>query len=198
MSRILDLDDFGTDTNFSNQGIETASTQETNKLAAFEQGYKAGWDDANKAQTEESQALSADLEANLRDLSFTFHEAKAHVLKGVEPLIKDMIATVLPATAKASLPNMVAEFLQKLTENATSGPILLVCASETLPLIEGFVPEDPGFPLQFQEDNSLTSGQVFLRFGSQEQLIDLAGAIEQIETIVADFFALNERLEANG
>lgn len=198
MGRALILEDFGTRAFVGTEGAVSASAQEAEKLASFEQGYKAGWDDANKAHSEENHALSADLEANLRDLSFTFHEAKAHVLKGVEPLIREMAARVLPEAAKVSLPGMVGDALQPLLDGAVAAPVVLLCNPGSRSLIEGFIPEEPGFPLELRDDPTLTEGQVFLRFGDREKIVDLSSAIEGINAMISDFFTLNERKEANG
>ncbi|MCA8882434.1 MAG: flagellar biosynthesis protein [Rhodobacteraceae bacterium] len=198
MGRVLVLEDFGAGIVSDGAVVASASVQEEQKLAAFEQGYKAGWDDANKAHTEESSALSADLEANLRDLSFTFHEAKSHVLKGVEPLLRELVASVLPESAKVALPAMVGEALQPLLEGAAAAPVLVMCAPQTRPLLDGFIPSDPGFPLELRDDPTLADGQVFLRFGEREKIVDLASAINDVETMVGDFFKLNERKKANG
>ena len=46
------------------------------KLAAFEKGYTAGWEDAVAAQDDEVAELRADLGRNLQALSFSYHEAQ--------------------------------------------------------------------------------------------------------------------------
>ena len=61
------------------------------KLAAYEQGYKAGWDDAAAAQSEDQTRIRVDLARNLQQLSFTHQEARAHILKAVEPLLEEMV-----------------------------------------------------------------------------------------------------------
>jgi hypothetical protein len=49
------------------------------KVASFEQGYKAGWDDAVAAQSEDQTRIRADLARNLQSLSFTYQEARSHM-----------------------------------------------------------------------------------------------------------------------
>ena len=48
---------------------------EEQRLASFEQGYSAGWEDAVQAQEQSRGQVSAELAKSLEDMSFTYHEA---------------------------------------------------------------------------------------------------------------------------
>lgn len=71
------------------QGAETVITDlsalEEARLASYEQGFSAGWEDALAAQADDRKQLAADLAHTLQSLSFTYHEARAHILRGLEP-----------------------------------------------------------------------------------------------------------------
>ena len=112
MGRTLVLEDFGGPLDALTAAGRGAALPEEQRLAAFEDGYQAGWDDAARALSESHQKLSADLAQNLGDLAFTFHEARAHVLKGVEPLLRQMVSRILPDVARHALPGLVVEMLQ--------------------------------------------------------------------------------------
>ena len=58
---------------------------EDEKLAAYDTGYRAGWDDANAAQSDDQTRMKADLARNLQTLGFTYHEARTHILKALWP-----------------------------------------------------------------------------------------------------------------
>ncbi len=79
------------------------SAIEESKLASYEQGYKAGWDDAAAALAEDQTRIRADLARNLQQLSFTYQEARSHILKAVEPLLEEMVGRLLPDMARETL-----------------------------------------------------------------------------------------------
>src|SRR5690554_3073622 len=89
---------------------------EETRLAAFEQGYKAGWDDSSAAKEGEQRHLRADIARNLQELSFTWNEARAHVLRSVAPLVEQMCTRVVPEVARAAIGQTVLAELQPLLE----------------------------------------------------------------------------------
>jgi flagellar assembly protein FliH len=167
--------------------IEPVAFEEA-KLTAFEKGYQAGWDDAVAAQDSETARLHGDLGRNLQALSFTFHEARHHMLEALRPLLIDMTAKVLPEVARASLPALVAEQLMPLAEELASAPVTVLANPAVLPQIEEILTRDDSLPLAFTPENSLSEGQVYLRFSETETRIDLDAVITMISQAVATYF----------
>ena len=199
MGRRLALEDFGGPQRRRAGEVAVEALPEEQRLAVFEDGYRAGWDDASRALAESHQKLSADLAHNLSDLAFTFHEARAHVLKGVEPLLRQFVSRVLPVVAQHALPGLVAERVEELLKAASSAPLLLLVSPESRTEVEAVLPSSLGFPLEIREEPTLAQGQVFIRAGEIEQAVDLTAALAGIEAAVDDFFNLNdERLKAHG
>lgn len=199
MGRRLALEDFGGPPRHRTPEVPAEILPEEQRLAVFEDGYRAGWDDASRALAESHQKLSADLANNISDLAFTFHEARAHVLKGVEPLLRQFVSRVLPAVAQHALPGLVAERVEGLLRTAASAPLLLLVSPQSRAEVEAVLPASPGFPLEIREEPTLAEGQVFIRAGEIEQAVDLTAALAGIESAVDDFFNLNdERLKAHG
>jgi flagellar assembly protein FliH len=199
MGRTLVLEDFGGPLEAVSAAHRAAALPEELRLAAFEEGYQAGWDDAARALSESHQKLAADLAQNLGDLAFTFHEARAHVLKGVEPLLRQMVARILPEVARHALPSLVVEMLDDMVKTSASAPVILKVSPESRAEIEAVLPPSPGFPLEVRVEPTLAEGQVFIRTGEVEQAVDLTAALTEIEAAVDDFFNLNdERLQAHG
>lgn len=192
------LEDFEVPTRGSLAKTPSAAVVEEQRLTAFEQGYKAGWDDAAAAQTEDTSRISADFANNLRDLSFSFHEARAHVLAGAEPLIRDMVARVLPEIARATLPQIVGERIDAILQETADRPVRLMVSPATRPALEQILPSDPGFPLEVVEEPTLGEGQIFLRAGTVEQGIDLGRVLTEITALVDDYFTLSEKEVVNG
>lgn len=158
------------------------------RLAAFETGYKAGWDDAAAAEADTQGRIGADLARNLQALSFTYHEARGAVLKSLEPLLHEIVAQILPELARATLAETVAERLRPMARAAAGVPVEVTCsAANHETLAQAFAGQDQ-LPLRLTVEPTLGDGQVYLRFGDTEEQIDLGGAIAGIATAVTDFF----------
>ena len=73
------------------------------RLNAYEKGYVAGWEDNGKQADADDSTRRAAIERQVEQLSFTYHEARGHVLKSLEPLFAAMIETLLPAMTRSSI-----------------------------------------------------------------------------------------------
>ncbi|SPH23428.1 hypothetical protein DEA8626_02491 [Defluviimonas aquaemixtae] len=183
-------------TDLTDERVELGQAElEECRLAAYEQGYTAGWDDAVAAQDQEVAKLRADLGRNLQDLSFTYHEAHSHVLRTLEPLLKDMVSKVLPAIAHESLAPVVLEHLRPMAKDLAGRPVALVANPANRELLERTVIADAKFPVAFREEPSLGDGQVYLRLGDEESRIDLDGVIKAIADAVSGFFQIEKQEE---
>lgn len=165
------------------------------RLAAYEQGYAAGWDDAAAAQDAEVARLRADLGRNLEDLAFTYQEAHSHVLRTLEPLLQDMVTKVLPAIARESIGHVVLDHLRPLARELAGAPIAIVANPANRAAIERLLVAEAGFPLSFEDEPSLGEGQVYLRLGEAESRVDLDGVIAAISAAVSAFFRIEKHEE---
>lgn len=168
------------------------------RLASYEQGYTAGWEDCVTAQTDEKGQMAADLAHNLQSLSFTYHEARAHILKAIEPLLVDLVAQLLPSVAKSALAPAVLTALVPLSATAADGPIRVMFNPTIRDVIEPLIKQSKGPPLLLVEETTLGAGQVFLQLGESEVRVDLDGAIAEIKLAVNDFFNLTTKEIPNG
>jgi flagellar biosynthesis/type III secretory pathway protein FliH len=171
---------------------------EEEKLSAYEQGYTAGWDDSSAAQAEEQAQLSAEIARNLQALTFTFHEARTHVLRSIEPLLADMVTRLLPEVARAALAPVVRETLQPLAEDLAGSPVEIVLNPVARPAVEAILEENAGLPVTLIEEPSLSEGQLYIRLGQAETHVDLDAAVAAIATAVQDFFTLSGKDNSNG
>lgn len=196
MSRRVQLEVFEL-TDMTDERVELGQAElEECRLAAYEQGYTAGWDDAVAAQDSEIARLRADLGRNLEDMSFTYHEAHSHVLLTLEPLLNDMVTKVLPTIARQSLGPMVLEHLVPLGRELAEAPVCLVANPANRALLERLVIAEAPFPLTFSEEATLGDGQVHLKFGTEaETRIDLDGVIDAISSAVSGFFRIEKHEE---
>ncbi len=177
--------------------LDVMALEET-KLAAYENGYTAGWDDAAAAQSEDQAKLQADLARNLQSLGFTYQEARVHVLRAIEPLMTEMVGRLLPAIAREALAPVVMAELMPMAAQLADTPVTLVLNPAARPAIEALLERAPGLPVILSEEPSLGEGQVYLRLGQQEAKIDLTRATQEIASAVCAFFQLLERTPRNG
>ncbi len=172
-----------------------AQNMECERLTAFERGYKAGWDDSVNALSVERKAISADFAANLADLSFTYHEARGHVLRQLESLVIDTFARVLPECAKSALPQVVWDHVHRIATDVASAPVTVLVSPGSQLIFESILPPDPGFPVVVVEEPTLTDGQVFVRSQKGELAINQATVLADIEVAVREFFQTHEQDE---
>jgi flagellar assembly protein FliH len=168
------------------------------KLASYDIGYRAGWDDANAAQTEDQTRIRADLAHNLQTLGFTYHEARSHILKAIEPLMLQVVGRLLPAIARETLAPIVLETLMPLAEGLGDHPVTLVLSPASRAPVEALLEQSTGLPLTLQEEPTLGEGQVYIKLGNIEAQIDLDQATADIAAAVRGFFVLPGKDRPNG
>jgi len=196
MSRTFVLESFDAPTGTEMAAAAAHSRDaEADRLSTFERGYKAGWDDSVAAQSEERRAISADFAANLADLSFTYHEARGHVMRQLEDLVTETFSRVLPACAKMALPRVVWEHVERLAAEVSGTPVTVLVAPGAGALLDGLLPAEPGFPISVVEEPTLADGQVFIRSQQGELAVDQATALADIETSVRAFFTAHDQDE---
>jgi hypothetical protein len=189
----LALEDFGV---FAGPvPIETVSADrlEAEKLGAFDKGYAAGWEDASAA-CEQAHAEGADAAlARLQDVSFTFHEARAQILRSFLPLVEAITSRVVPAALQATLGARLTELVETTVADATTAEVRLLAAPGEGRRLESALAGRVSFPVAVREDESLAAGLVHLRVGQSEHEIDLAGFESRLsEALAALDTALDE------
>lgn len=163
------------------------------RLAAYEEGYTAGWEDAENATSQDQTRVGADLARNIQALGFTYHEARMHVLRAVGPLLQEMVGRLLPEMAREALAPIVLQTLMPLAEKMADAPVSLVLNPVARPAVEALLEQATGLPLTLIEEPTLGEGQVYLRLGDTETHIDLDRATAEIATAVRGFFGLSEK-----
>jgi len=170
---------------------------EDERLAAFETGYQAGWDDAVKAQAEDARRITADLAQNLQDLSFTYEEAHAAVLQALRPLLTQMTTAVLPRVAQESLGPRLAEMLDEIARDQGRLAVTIAASPDDAPRLAQLLEDRADIGAKLTEDDTLGPGQVSLRFGETEHEIDLAEVLAGIDTAIRGFFDQTQQGKAS-
>ncbi|SIO32148.1 hypothetical protein [Vannielia litorea] len=158
------------------------------QLAAFDKGYREGWDDAARAHAEEQRAIAADLARALDDMSFTYHEARRAMLAEMRALITGIVAKVLPGTLAGSLGPTILERIEAAVQARSEVSVEVTVAPGNMARIEPLLQGAATIPVRLAEEPSLGPGQAVLRFASAEEIIDLDAVLEGIAQVVAGFF----------
>ena len=170
--------------------VEATAVAEA-KIASFEQGYSAGWDDAVAAQQGDQTRIRADLARNLQSLSFTFQDARSHVLQAIRPLILEMVNRLLPEVARETLAPTVLDAVMPLADTLADAPLTLVLNPAVRGQVEDLLAQATGLPMVIDEEPTMPEGQVYVRFGTTETKVDLAQVTTDIAIAVRAFFNLN-------
>jgi flagellar assembly protein FliH len=173
------------------QPLIEASALDEAKVASFEQGYSAGWEDAAAAQEGDQTRIRADLARNLQSLAFTFQDARTHVLQAIRPLILEMTTRLLPEVAREALAPAVLEAVMPLADDLADAPLTLVLNPAVRDRVEALVAQATGLPMQIEEEPSLGEGQVYIRMGPTETKVDLTEVTDDIAAAVRGFFNLS-------
>jgi flagellar assembly protein FliH len=175
--------------------VLTAQALEEARLAAYEEGYKAGWDDAVAAAEADGQSQQREVARHLQELSFGYHEVRAHLRDGLVPLLEAICSRVVPELARAALGGLAREALMPMADAALDRPVRMLVHPDARRTLEAALYGLVAPPFEIVEEPSLSPGQVHLRAGVEERRIDVDAASEAIAGAVAEFFATHDQPE---
>ncbi|SIO49765.1 flagellar assembly protein FliH [Rhodovulum sp. ES.010] len=168
------------------------------RLNAYEEGYKAGWDDAAAAENEEHARVSADFAKTLQEMSFSYHEARAHVLAALGPLLTAMVERVVPHIASAGFARTVVETAMQMAEAEANRPVRLRINPDNREALDALIGEDPGLPLAIVDDDTVGPGQALVSGTESECEIDIDGMLAAIQTALDEFLKTEEEARRHG
>lgn len=161
---------------------------EDQKLQAFEEGYQAGWTDADKNHTDEQNNIGEEFLNSLRDLSFTYQEALNRLNRGLKPMFEQMIKALLPQTTNAALRAHVIEQLLLLAGTQTQAQITLRVSDSCLHTMEELLDGvEFKLPVVLIADETLTPRQLFVALDSIEREINLDVVCQEITAALNAF-----------
>jgi flagellar assembly protein FliH len=158
-------------------------------LAAYEDGYRNGWDDCARAEAESRHHVGADLAAALREMTMTHAEARAEVLASLGPLFEEIAGSLLPALAAAAVAPAVVAELRAAAAAGAAGRAVLIAAPGALPALERLLPAAPDLEVELRGEPAYAEGQVSLRFGAERRDIDLGEAADRMAAAIRAFVA---------
>lgn len=189
MTRLLCLEDFTICDAPAPEAPPPQAPDTDAALAAYEDGYRNGWEDCAKAEAETHRRIGADLAASLHASTLTFAEARQDVLACLGPLFEDMAAQLLPRlAAEAVAPTVIAE-LQSIAVTATTARIVMMAAPAALPALDRLIGDHATPDIDLRAEPAFADGQVSIRFGAEQRDIDLSDAATRMAAAIREFIA---------
>ncbi len=153
---------------------------EDQRLASFEQGYSAGWEDAFEAQEKDQLRITGKLAESLGDLSFVHEEATAQLLASLEPVFGVVVDLVLPEIMVKAFGQHIVEQLCDMAGDQITGPATLVVPTGAGAALSPVLARELPMPVQISEDPNLEKGRAFIRLGSVEREMDSTALLASI------------------
>jgi len=182
------LEDFGLEVDPGPRpadGFDDAAEEE--KLAAFEKGYGAGWEDALRAQSEDRAAISDALVRTIEDLGFTYHEARAQITAALTPVLEEIADRVVPRVLSEGLGVRVLEILRGAIDDAARPAVEIVASPARAPLLAELLPRQDILRVSLAVQDDLDDDRVFIRLAGAESVLDIAELETAIREAIAAF-----------
>lgn len=188
--RALVLESFDTESEPDPSEATRPTPQKTageDALAAFDEGYRDGWEDCARAEAEAQRRITADLATNLAELSRGYEEARADVLANLGPLFEEMASQLLPTLAAEAVAPAVLSELTAIAETASAARAVLIASPAALPALERLLETQEDLEVELRAEPAYAEGQVSLRFGGERRDIDLSDAARRMAEALRAF-----------
>ena len=169
-------------------GLSMEDSLADHELEVFESGYKAGWDDCHKAALTSGSALSEDFAQNLRELTFTYQEAYTAVIRSLEPLVCQLVGTVLEGLDSESLSKKINSEVTKIAKSHAGCTVHIICHPRKLAMLKSALPRSTGLTITLGAESTFSEGQINLRFVDSEREIDTSAFATQVRTLIQSYF----------
>ena len=160
---------------------------EEQRLAAFEKGYSAGWEDAIAADAQGKAHLSSVLTQNLEDAVFSYHEALGQMQQALVPVFEAIAEQLLPGMVRSGLAPHILTALQNIATETMARPLILSVPPGTEDGIAPLLPAAGNVDLIIREDGSLSEGQARLHLDDSGVEIDLSALADEMRDALAAY-----------
>ena len=172
---------------------ESREAVEDEKLQSFEDGYKAGWEDAVSAQSQTRDHIDSEFAKNLQEISFSFHEARAALKKELGEVLEPIFLKLLPIISHETLVPKVIENIQDLTNQVSDCPIEVAVSPNRMVTMQSAFEDKIQEPFTVLPDEGLGKDQVFIRVGAIERGIDLETWNADICSLISSHLKISEK-----
>jgi len=177
---------------FSHRGVplgkklEKSEEIESIRLASFEQGYRAGWDDAYNILSRDNLAISKALSSNLLDLRFTFEEAKLYVSSGISNLLVQIFTHLIPSISSENFNERVLGYVRDVCNETAPRKFTISVHPSKVPQLRRLLDEIDDIDIVLDSNGEFSINEVKLSMGSGSLIYDLDSAISKCKKIIFD------------
>ena len=176
---VLTFEEFGAPSAPAPTPAAPAAAAEADRLQAFENGYREGWEDAVKDAVETRDRIRRSLAARLEDLAFTHAEVRAAFRREFEEAVAAVAEAVLPRLAIDGFgPSLAATVLAEFAPEEDS-PVELRVAEGDLAAVRTVFTEVTGLDVVLVSDPTLEVGQAIFGRGGEARHVDHAALAER-------------------
>lgn len=158
-------------------------------LAAFDQGYNAGWDDARKA-------LDSSVSENQRDLidvlsrhAAAADDARLAILDDLRPIISGIADILVPQIAGQSFAPHLEQFVFNLIETYHPPTVMISVHQADFDAIQAILQHADFARCQVQVDPGVRPQQACISYASAEVEFNFQDGIAEIQTALASFLS---------
>ena len=169
-----------------------AAEREAARVAAYEEGYRSGWDDSVRASESEGKTVGEELGRNLRDLGFTYFEARAEVLDLMKSFMAELFDRLFPALLPEAVAATLAAEIIDLAKEVGDGRLEVLVSPDDSATVTRILSE-AGMPdLTVREEPALAAGQARLRAAAAEVSVDADRLIRTLREALGPTATLKE------
>ena len=172
---------------------ESRDAVEDEKLQSFEDGYKAGWEDAVNAQSQARDHIDNEFAKNLQEISLSFHEARTALKKELGEMLEPVFLKLLPIISHATFIPKIIENIQNLTNQIADRPIEVAVSPNRMVTMQSAFEDQIQEPFTVVPDEGLKKDQVFIRVGKIEHAIDLEIWNADICNMISSHLKISEK-----
>ena len=177
--------------------LDVPDPEDETRLAIFDEGFQAGWDDATQALRTEADTALSGISQRLQDMSFTFEEARTKLLGAQVPVLTQMIGKVLPAAAEASLAPRLRQEIDRMLAGELEGSITISVAPQSLEAMENCLQSVMTRPFSVAPDPLLEPGEVLLEVGERAREVNCDHFVQEISGALDAYLNLAAEAQLN-
>ncbi len=174
------LEDFTVQANGGQVHLLDEDALEEQRLAAFEQGYGAGWEDALQAQEQSRGQISFELGKSLEDMSFTYTEAITRMSLSLEPMFQSLTNLVLPDMIDRGFAAQLVEHLSEMAREQIGQPMQVIVPVGCMAEVDALIPATLSPRPKVIEDPALEQGQARLQVGIARSEVDCSALLASV------------------
>lgn len=171
---------------------------EAERLESFDKGYANGWEAATAAAETAAEERGQTLDNRLDELAFTFHEARAHVMRELGPLLDAIVRSAVPRILHDTLGTRLTELFTEMAEDAAEGEIHILTAPGEADNVTAALDGRARFPVLVRDDETLAPGSLHVRLGTAERALNLDALETSLTDALAALDTLNKETLSHG